>query len=140
MVAKRGIKSKAGTGRLALEIEPPPGLTDAELAEFIRLIDAMREIGTADRTDVNLVAATARTQVILDRAYLELNSAEKLTQIAANGTQMPHPMLAVINAQTMRLRGLLADLGLTPATNKLGHGKQTVKTESKWGDLIPDAE
>jgi hypothetical protein len=48
---------------------------------------------------------------------------------------MPHPMLGVINVQTMRLRGLLADLGLTAASSKLGGGSDA-KAEDKWGGLL----
>lgn len=133
MTPKRGPK-KRPEKPVRGEIDPPKGMNAAEQTEFARLVEAMRNLGTLRRSDVRLIEATARTVVLLDRAHKELGKG-KLTETAANGTPMPHPMLAVINSQTMRLRGLLRDLGLTPASSKLGT-VGTTSGDDRWDGVL----
>lgn len=134
-MAKRGRKAKA-TPDAPDEFPVPVTLNVDEAREFRRLTGACREAGTLAKADVRLIEAAARTLVLLDRAHEELGGSE-LTLEAANGTMMPHPLLGVINAQTMRARGLLKDLGLTPGSAKSG-GAANGKSEGdgRWGDLL----
>jgi P27 family predicted phage terminase small subunit len=142
-MAKRGPKRrtaaqtrKAASTRSRLSaLTPPAKLTGAQRVAFRRLVGAIRAAGTADRVDVELVVATARTLVLLDQAHKELDG-ESLTLEAANGTAMPHPLLGVINAQTMRLRALLADLGLTPASAKLGGAATGDDQADEWSGIL----
>lgn len=149
--AKRGRKAARGKGFVAKDVPLPPGLDAEEAEEFARVVEAVRAIGTLGRCDIRLIEATARTSVLIRRAYAELAQAKpatdgdtsrdaaegiyRLTLRAANGTPMPHPMIGVINSQTMRLRGLLADLGLSPKTAKLGGGPES-KPDAKWEGIL----
>jgi P27 family predicted phage terminase small subunit len=132
-VAKRGPKVRQ-KGRATGEIEIPEGLDEPGRVEFLRLVEQVRARGTLDRIDVQLLVATARTVVLLEKAHAELG-AGALTKKSGDGTPMPHPMLNVINVQTMRLRGLLNDLGLTPKTSKLGDAPAK-KAENPWEGLL----
>lgn len=134
MAAKRGPKSKRGKAVDLGDVEVPDGLSEAETAEFTRLVGAIKTTGTFGRCDVRLIEAAARTQVLIDRAYAELGTSD-LTIEAANKTAMPHPMLGVINSLTMRLRGLLGDLGLTPKTSNLGGGDDA-KADDRWNGVL----
>ncbi|SIO60172.1 phage terminase, small subunit, putative, P27 family [Singulisphaera sp. GP187] len=147
-MAKRGRKA-APSPVVPDEIEAPATLNAAEVREFQRLVGACREAGTLVKADVRLIEATARTVCLLERAHDELSQvgapdkdaaqpASKLTLFAANGTPMPHPLLGIISAQTMRLRGLLKDLGLTPGLSAKSRGGSNGKPEGdgRWGDLL----
>jgi P27 family predicted phage terminase small subunit len=114
----------------------PPADLDAEArAEFARLTVALQQVGTAGRTDPRLVVAAARTHSLIEKAHAELaEGLGKLTQVAANGTLMPHPMIAVLNSLTMRLKALWHDLGLTPASAKLGSAPAD-EAENPWVGL-----
>lgn len=126
----------------------PPANLDAEAkAEYARLKLVLQRVGTAATTDPRIVVAAARTHSMLEKAHQELAETftearlgrdaafGNLTQIAANGTLMPHPMIAVISNQTLRLKALWNDLGLTPGSAKLGTEKQEEKKADQWAGL-----
>ena len=120
-------------------VDVPDALSVDERAEYLRLVEALRAVGTHDRCDVRLVEAAARTIVLIERAHAELGKSKDLTLPTTNGMLMPHPMLGVIATQTMRLRGLLRDLGLTPESARLGKGGARKGEGNKWEGLISDA-
>lgn len=136
-MAKRGPKVRSTTAKLPL-VDVPEGLTPEERCEFVRLTEATRAAGTLDRCDVRMIQAAARCSVMIDRAQAELAKGP-LTLPTNNGMLMPHPMIAVIATQTMRLRGLWRDLGLTPESARLGKGGARKGEGNKWEGLISDA-
>ena len=131
--AANGLKPHVG-GALWEGFSPPADLSAVARAEFDRLSDALSSTGALDRTDPRIVVSAARTHDLIERAFAELGD-YKLTEASANGTLMPHPMLGVLNTLTMRLRRLWADMGLTPATSKLGTPKDASQA-NPWGDLL----
>jgi P27 family predicted phage terminase small subunit len=112
---------------------PPKLLNDAETREYHRLVANLRRIGTLDTIDPSLVIATARTIVMLEQAHAEL-AGSSLTIESGNGTAMPHPAVGTVNRLTTRLRALMSDLGLTPATAKYGVPKSS--DDSGWEGLL----
>jgi P27 family predicted phage terminase small subunit len=131
---KRGPKAKY-VGPSKSKVAAPEGLNAEEAREFKRLVEALRSRGTLERCDVRLIEAASKTFVLLGRAHDELGH-EPLTSEAANGTPMPHPMIGVINSLTMRLRGLLGDLGLTPKTSGLGDAPGDAGAEDHWDGVL----
>jgi len=118
---KRGPKPnrRPRVERAAAAAEAPAKLTGEERREFARLAAALRERGTLGLADVEILVATARLIVVLDRIFERLNT-EDLVALASNDTEYAHPLLSAVNSMTMRLRGLLNDLGLTPAGKRAG--------------------
>lgn len=133
-MAKRGRKA-AKSPDAPDEIIAPSTLNAAEEREFRRLVDACREAGTLARADARLIEDAAKMQVLLDRAREELGSGP-MTLKAANGTLMPHPMIAVIGSYSMRLRGLRKDLGLTSSPSKSNDKPGKPEGDGRWGDLL----
>lgn len=136
MDAKRGPKPRRDAIAYPTPASEPGGLTGAERAEFRRLQAAMESLGTFDKTDVSLVEAAARTSVLLRRAYAALGEAPLVVE-AANKTLMPNPNLKIIAMFSALLRRLLADLGLTPKSARLGDG-EGARHDARWGGLIYD--
>jgi P27 family predicted phage terminase small subunit len=138
-MAKRGPKSKKPPARA--KAAPPAytlpvtSLVGDELAEFERIIAALHTAGLADRNDIRLVESAARTHVLLLRAAEELASAESLTDVAANGTAMPHPMVAVVDRLTSQLSRLYRLLGLTSAS-RARPAAPPVQTNDPWEGLL----
>lgn len=133
-MAKRGPKVRTKQPS-TLAVETPKGLDADERAEFVRLVEALRARGMLERCDVRLIESAARTILVVRRAHKELG-AGPYTLETPNGTQFPHPMLGVLRVQSMLLRGLLADLGLSPKTSKLGEKPGEKKADDPWEGLL----
>jgi P27 family predicted phage terminase small subunit len=136
---RRGPKPKKAV-RAAVDpwpgFAPPSDLDSETFREFARLSGELRAKGVIDKTDPRLVVATARTHSLIEKAAAELTAkGVKLTQTASNGTLMPHPMVAVLDKLHQRLRGLLADMGLSPKTARLTDPKSETQS-NPWGDLL----
>lgn len=115
---------------------PPDDLDDVARAELERLIAHLDAKGVLAKTDPRLAIATARTHALIEQAAGELFApGVTLTQEAANGTLMPHPMIAVLDKLHQRMRGLLADMGLSPKTARLTEPKGADSDDS-WGDML----
>jgi P27 family predicted phage terminase small subunit len=141
-MAKRGVKArtpenspkkKAGTARGA--INPPPHLTDVARSEYRRLAGILKSAGTLDRTDTRLIEMYAVNYALLRRAEEDLDR-DGPTHETPRGAFIAHPMIAVMNAATIRLRGIIADLGLSPASSRHGGTGETEEDDDSWGDLL----
>src|SRR4051794_39671567 len=113
---KRGVKARtpenspkkpAGVAKGA--IEPPAHLTGEAKTAYQRLAGVLRSAGTLDRTDSTLIEVYAVNYALLRKAGDELGKKE-LTVTTTRGACIPHPMIAVMNSATIRLRGIIADL------------------------------
>lgn len=134
-MARRGPKPKRTGGASWGDFEPPKNLDAVARAEFGRLTGALAAVGTLDRTDPRLVVAAARTHALLERAHAELaEGGGKLTLTAANGTLMAHPLLGVVGNLTLRVKSLWYDMGLTPASAKLGTAAPG--DDGEWAGLL----
>jgi P27 family predicted phage terminase small subunit len=133
---KRGPKPKKSAARPAAAPKPSPAtrLVGDELEEFERIVAALESAGLADRNDVRLIESAARTHVLLLRAADELAAAEALTDVAANGTAMPHPMVSVCDRLTSQLSRLYRLLGLTAASRS--RPAAPTKIEDHWEGLL----
>lgn len=144
-MARRGPKAKTAANSPAARggavdwrgVEPSAHLSGAARAEFLRLVELLDGAGTLGRTDPRLVELYAVNYDLLCRARDELDR-DGLTQANAKGTLVPHPMIAVLNSATIRLRGLIADLGLTPATSRhSGEGRHNQEEgDNPWAGLL----
>ena len=140
-MARRGPKSRpAASVDLWEDFEAPHGLDPRVLAEFRRLETNLQRNGTKARTDPSLAIEAARIRVLLEMAHDEL--AGGLTTEASNGTPMSKPAVAQVNSLTMRLRGLLNDMGLTPRLGEARRGARRRGSQEQVGrppcrQLIP---
>jgi P27 family predicted phage terminase small subunit len=114
---------------------PPKSFSKADAAEFSRLVANLRRAGTQDRTDPLLVVQAARTATMLEEAHA-LVAKEGLTAKGGHGSPVPHPLLAVINSMTLRLKSLYNDMGLTAASSKHGSAPKSDESQGGWGDLL----
>jgi P27 family predicted phage terminase small subunit len=144
-VAKRGRKTKADEqGRKARRPAPGDrwacpghlsGMPEAASA-WAHAVELLRENGTLDATDPTLIEAYATARAML-RAAVQTVELEGLTVTGAHGGMAQNPACGIADKALLRLRGLIADMGLSPASAKLSNaGKPTSPGESKWGDLL----
>lgn len=124
---RRGPKPKtadnsrhAGHGVIGwADAEPPDDLGPEERAVFAGLVETLHAAGTLAQTDPTLVELYAVNKVLLRDARAEVRR-DGQTIANSRGVKVPHPALATINSATIRLRAIISDLGLNPATARYG--------------------
>src|SRR4051812_18376842 len=121
-MSKRGVKArtpenspKKRAGVAKGSAVPPAHLTGEARAAYQRLAGVLKAAGTLDRTDSTLIEVYAINYALLRKAGDELGR-DKLTVTTKRGAVFAHPMIAVMNSTTIRLRGIIGDLGLSPAS------------------------
>ncbi len=144
-MARRGPKVRTGAnarkGGAVVDwstVEPPAELPGPALAEWHRLVGLLRHAGTLERTDPRLVELYAVNYDLLCAAREKVD-AEGVTVRSATGMAHLHPAVSVINQATIRLRGLIADLGLAPASSRHSGLPPAAKGEDRadpWNGLI----
>ncbi len=137
-MAKRGRKParrpvvKAGDDRW----RDPPHLDGEALEAWRHVVGLLRDMGSLDRTDPSLVEAYAMTRAMLRQAH-ELVSAGGLVAINSRGGEVLNPACNVLNFATMRLKAIVNELGLSPASSKGATGNRAeTKQDDKWGGLL----
>jgi P27 family predicted phage terminase small subunit len=100
------------------------GLSAAARSAFNHAVDLLRQRGSLDTTDVELVVAYAQTIEVRDTAYAELQKTGLLIEsdrhnISANPAEKIHA------AACLRLKILAAEMGLTPGSAKLAAGQKS---------------
>jgi P27 family predicted phage terminase small subunit len=117
-MAKRGVKVRHGSGGISWHgARPPAGLSDAAAEEWHEMVALLRSVGCLDRTAPKLVELYAVNSAMLAQARARID-AEGVTTRSSTGTVHVHPAVAIVNQATIRLRGLIADLGLAPASTR----------------------
>lgn len=99
--------------------QPPEELDGEALLEWHRIVAELDAAGTLDKTDraiLTLYAQTWATHHAAARAVAQHGSVIKWP----NGMPGPSPFYKVAKETAGQLRGLLADLGLTPTSRKAG--------------------
>ena len=93
--------------------------------------------GVLERTDPRLIELYAVNYELVRKAYEQL-SKDGPTIITDKGNTLEHPCIRTINGATIRLKAIINDLGLCPASSKLTNpsGGEANKTEDKWAGLL----
>jgi P27 family predicted phage terminase small subunit len=92
--------------------EAPAHLGAVARREFDRTVDLLRQRGTLDQTDAELVVRRAELVEVAVRAYREAMKDPFVT--SDRGNVGPHPGLAVHNRASEAIRRIDIELGLTP--------------------------
>jgi P27 family predicted phage terminase small subunit len=142
MPTKRGPKPKTAhntkrrPARKAPSATAPGHLSDQEKAIFRQVVAKLKGFGVLDRTDPTLIELYAVNYALLINARKEVEK-DGLTSMTRFGSAAAHPMLAVMNQATIRLKGVLNDLGLTPASSKLSAPPEKGgKRNDPWEGLL----
>jgi len=117
--------------------EPPESLTGEAEAAWRHVVALLDADGNLGRTDPTLVECYAVNVAILRMAREELQYG--LTTLNGAGVPVAHPALAAVNSASMRIKAIISDLGLCPATSKYAAdqgGESTTRAEDKWGGLV----
>lgn len=114
---------------------PPSGLSKGAAAEYSRLIGVLRTVGVLEKTDPRMVELYAVNYDIIARATEQLDC-EGLTTETETGRVIAHPLLAAVNAATIRLANLMDRMGLTPASHKLTDTTTEAKPSDPWAGIL----
>src|SRR5690242_8065573 len=93
--------------------EAPDNLEPAAIEEYHRLVESLTRAGVLGKTDPRLVVVAAELHGLIERARAELAAEKSLIVTSLHGRQSPHPLINTIASLSMRVRGLLNDMGLT---------------------------
>ena len=95
----------------------PGHLTGDARVAWGHLVGLLHDAGNLNRTDPTIVLAYAINYDLLRQAQKAIKA--KGAIIADRfGVPREHPAVRVVNAATIRLKGIAYDLGLVPATSK----------------------
>jgi P27 family predicted phage terminase small subunit len=142
-MAKRGVKARTALnsrpsklkGSTGATTNPPAHLRDVARDEYIRLAKILEGVGALDRTDARLIELYAVNYSLARQASDELER-DGPTMTMPKGGIAAHPMIGVLNAATIRLRGLISDLGLAPNSYKHAGTSGDESGEGEWGGLL----
>ena len=141
-MARRGPKARTATntrhghaGGLWDGFRLPSDEGDDVIAHYRRLIEVLDKIGTRQKIDPMMVVNAARSLAMLDKANKVVLD-QGLTAVGGHGSPIPHPLLAVINSLTLRVRGMMNDFGLTAASAKLASPASSSDNETPWAGLL----
>jgi P27 family predicted phage terminase small subunit len=123
-MAKPGPKERTvKTIPLRQSWDPPSHLSREARAEFRRVVCLLRERGTLDLVDAELVARRAELVEIATDAYAAIQE-EGLTVTSDRGNVAPHPAVAIQVAASGQLRLIDRELGLTAPRPRSGQATQ----------------
>jgi P27 family predicted phage terminase small subunit len=129
-MATRGPKPRLKTViPLRQSWEPPSHLGASARREFERVVDLLRQRGTLDQADSELVARRSELVEIAVDAYQQQRKEPFVT--SDRGNLAPHPGIRVHNAACATIRLIDVELGLTPA--RAAKGKATSVDASGYG-------
>jgi P27 family predicted phage terminase small subunit len=104
------------------EITPPAELTGEARLEWDRIVEELAAAGRLDRTDRAIVSTYCLAWAAHQAAALQVARHGSVIKWP-NGLPGPSPFYKVQKETATLLRGLLADLGLTPAARGLDRKK-----------------
>jgi P27 family predicted phage terminase small subunit len=136
-MGKRGPKTRAlrtaKRPRLTDGWAPPGHLTDEAADAWRHLVGLLRAAGNLARTDPAVVEVYAINVALLREAQAAVTADGIVLQRA--GTPVAHPAAAVLNAASMRIKAIAAELGLTPASSKFAADRGEAK-QTGWDGLV----
>lgn len=116
--------------------EPPAHLTGEAEEAWNHVVALLAEAGNLGRTDPSLVEGYAINRALLRAAHQAI---QDRGLIVTNGMGAPaaNPACAVVNAATLRLKSIINDLGLCPASARYAAvSSGEAKPDDPWGDLL----
>lgn len=119
----------------------PPHLKEEAATAWDHAVKLLRATGNLSRTDPFLVECYAINYGVLRKAQAAVDADGVMIKNRLGGP-IPHPGVNAISAATMRLKAIINDLGLCPASSK--HAAATViatpdasdKDEQEWNDVL----
>jgi P27 family predicted phage terminase small subunit len=131
-MAVRGPKPrKVATIPLTQSWVAPRGLSSAAKTAFKHAVDLLRQRGSLEKTDVELVIAYSQTVEVRDVAYQQLQK-DGLFVVSDRNNISAHPAEKAHAQACLRLKILAAEMGLTPASSKLGAGQKSSDPYANW--------
>jgi len=101
-----------------MRIKPPTDITGDALDEWNRIIAAVKQVGHEIKpADASLLATYCRTWTVNQLAYKHIQE-NGSTVVLANRIVCQSQQYKIFEKTTALLRGLLADLGASPASRK----------------------
>jgi P27 family predicted phage terminase small subunit len=93
------------------------GLSSAARTAFNHAVDLLRQRGSLDATDVELVVAYAQTIEVRDSAYQQLQKDGAFVE-SDRGNVSAHPAARLHQSAALALKTLASEMGLSPASAK----------------------
>jgi P27 family predicted phage terminase small subunit len=116
--------------------EPPDHLDAVAVREFRRVVDYLDQMGVLSLTDTDHIALYADVYSRWCRATKHLQ-AHGDTVTMPNGYQAISPHLKIANECIKQMRGLLSDMGMSPAARtKVNVLPQEDIEEDKWHGML----
>lgn len=120
--------------------EPPEYLEMMAKQCYQKVVQDLRDMGVADRSDSRAVEAYAAAygeyrmarHVVMSKG-MTYETIDKKDAISV----VKRPEVEIMNAAWVRMRSLLPELYLTPASRAKAPGAGKTVNEDKWDDLIP---
>lgn len=148
-MAKRGPKRRPGPDRgpfAEADWKAPEYLSPRARKEFERVYQLLQESGRDELTDPRLVEAYAVNYDMLLLSYSDVLR-DGTTVESDRGNKSRHPAVDGVNSITMRLRGIINDLGFSPRSvrgaTEVAPSSPTTKDDGSpdgWGGLLKLAE
>jgi P27 family predicted phage terminase small subunit len=113
---------------------PPSHITGEASIAWVDVVRRLSEAGNLKRADPVLIEEYA-TFVALFRQARETVEREGLLVTGGHGSTHQHPACEVMNSAALRLRGLIHDLCLSPASAK-GAPDPSEAGQDHWGGLF----
>lgn len=116
--------------------DPPAHLTGEAEAAWRHVVGLLASAGNLERTDPTLVEAYAINVALLRQAQAEVTT--KGAFVPGRFGTVENPALPTINSATMRVKAIINDLGLCPASSKFAatNASSNPSTASKWDGLL----
>lgn len=111
---------------------PPSHLDAVAKAAWIHVVGLLARAGNLDRTDPTLVETYAINVSLLRGAREAIGEGGLIIKDRFDADQV-HPAVAIVNSTTMRIKAIVNDLGLCPASSKNAAGKADASPQTgKW--------
>jgi P27 family predicted phage terminase small subunit len=139
-MAKRGRKTVVKSASRKPVARPglacPAHLTGEASVAWAHIVRLLSEAGTLEITDPTLIEVYAVNVQMLRQAYDSLLK-DGVSEYSPHGTRA-NPACGIINAATVRLKGVISDLGLCPAASKFSAAKThgAGPADDKWDGLL----
>lgn len=134
---KRGPKPKQPRKSVAKSKVPAPPVHLSQEAKtaFRLMAGKLNARGVLGMTDPDLIELYAVNYTLLKQAHQEVTK-DGPSIMNRWDTIIPHPMLITINQTTVRLKAILSEMGLTPASARLTSLKADEKSDDPWEGLL----